>query len=61
MPQSIVPLEISQSCRFEKKTQNDLLLKIRLGKVEVSFFRALTSEQLESLLEKILAYDYKTQ
>lgn len=61
MPQSIVPLEISQSRRFEKKTQNDLLLKIRLGKVEVSFFQALTSEQLESLLEKILAYDYKTQ
>jgi hypothetical protein len=61
MPQSIVPLEISQSRRFEKKRQNDLLLKIRLGKVEVSFFQALTSEQLDYLLEKMLTYDYKTQ
>ncbi|MFH0372444.1 hypothetical protein [Streptococcus sp. A22] len=61
MPQSIVPLGTPQSRRFEKKRQNDLLLKIRLVKVEVSFFQALTPEQLESLLEKILAYDYKTQ
>lgn len=61
MPQSIVPLGTPQSGRFEKKRQNDLLLKIRLGKVEFSLFQALTPEQLDSLLEKILAYDYKTQ
>ncbi|VPZ83710.1 IS66 family element [Streptococcus pneumoniae] len=38
MPQPIVPVEIPQSRRFDSKKRNDILLKIRIGKLEVSFF-----------------------
>ncbi len=32
MSQPIVPLTVPQSRRFEKKSRNDILMKIRLGK-----------------------------
>ncbi len=32
MSQPVVPLTIPQSRRFEKKSRNDILMKIRLGK-----------------------------
>lgn len=32
MSQSIVPLTVPQSHRFEKKSRNDILMKIRFGK-----------------------------
>lgn len=35
MSQPIVPLTIPQSRHFEKKSRNDILMKIRLGKTEV--------------------------
>ncbi|VKC52756.1 putative glutamine transport system permease protein [Streptococcus pneumoniae] len=38
MPQPIVPVEIPQSRPFDSKKRNDILLKIRIGKLEVSFF-----------------------
>lgn len=38
MSQPIVPLTVPQSRRFEKKSRNDILMKIRLGKVEVTFY-----------------------
>ena len=37
MSQPIVPLTIPQSRRVEKKGRNDILMKIRLGKTEVTF------------------------
>lgn len=36
MSQPIVLLEVPQSRRFEKKNRNDILLNVRLGKLELS-------------------------
>ncbi|CJI10443.1 IS66-Spn1 transposase [Streptococcus pneumoniae] len=57
MPQPIVPVEIPQSRRFDSKKRNDILLKIRIGKLEVSFFQSLNIEMIEQLLDKVLLYD----
>lgn len=57
MPQPIVPVEIPQSRRFDSKKRNDILLKIRIGKLEVSFFQSLNLEMVEQLLDKVLLYD----
>ncbi|HFU4464431.1 TPA: hypothetical protein ACGO9X_001737 [Streptococcus suis] len=40
MSQPIVPLTVPQSRRVEKKGRNDILMKIRLGKVEFTFFQS---------------------
>ena len=32
-------------------------MKIRLGKVELTFFQAIHQETLETLLDKVLHYD----
>ncbi|HET0473294.1 TPA: hypothetical protein VQJ46_000999, partial [Streptococcus pneumoniae] len=53
MPQPIVPVEIPQSRRFDSKKRNDILLKIRIGKLEVSFFQSLNLEMVEQLLDKV--------
>ncbi|HET0534021.1 TPA: hypothetical protein ACLX9S_000316 [Streptococcus pneumoniae] len=47
MPQPIVPVEIPQSRPFDSKKRNDILLKIRIGKLEVSFFQSLNLEMVE--------------
>ena len=39
MPQPIVPVEVPQSHRFDSKKRNDLLLTVRIGKLELSFFK----------------------
>ncbi|AER21577.1 hypothetical protein SSUST1_1215 [Streptococcus suis ST1] len=57
----IVPLTVPQSRRFEKKGRSDILMKIRLGKVEVTFFHSINQETLETILDKILFYDHPTQ
>ncbi|CMW69350.1 IS66 family element%2C orf1 [Streptococcus pneumoniae] len=57
MPQPIVPVEIPQYCLFDSKKRNDILLKIRIGKLEVSFFQSLNLEMVEQLLDKVLLYD----
>ncbi|MDG9403711.1 hypothetical protein OLF55_02860 [Streptococcus pneumoniae] len=64
MPQPIVPVEIPQSRPFDSKKRNDILLKIRIGKLkirigklEVSFFQSLNLEMVEQLLDKVLLYD----
>lgn len=57
MPQPIVPVEIPQSRPFDSKKRNDILLKIRIGKLEVSFFQSLNLEMIEQLLDKVLLYD----
>nr|BAM94521.1 putative transposase remnant, IS66 family [Streptococcus suis] len=54
-------MTVPQSRRFEKKGRNDILMKIRLGKVEVTFFHSINQETLETILDKILFYDHPTQ
>ncbi|CIX39694.1 IS66 family element%2C orf1 [Streptococcus pneumoniae] len=56
MPQPIVPVEIPQSRLFDSKKRNDILLKIRIGKLEVSFFQSLnltTSKQCFELTSSV--------
>lgn len=57
MSQLIVPVEVPQSRRSDSKKRNDLLLKIRIGKLELSFFQSLNLEMIEQLLDKMLLYD----
>lgn len=57
MPQPTVLVEIPQSRPFDSKKRNDILLKIRIGKLEVSFFQFLNLEMIEHLLDKVLLYD----
>ncbi|NQK93425.1 hypothetical protein HO913_06995 [Streptococcus suis] len=40
MSQSIVPLTVPQSRSFEKKSRNEILMKIPHGKVLVTFFQS---------------------
>ncbi|HFI0149186.1 TPA: hypothetical protein ACGO16_002093 [Streptococcus suis] len=61
MSQPIVPLTVPQSRHFEKKGRNDILMKIRLGKVEVTFFQSSNHEVMEIILDKVLHYDHPTQ
>lgn len=61
MSQPIVPLTVPQSHRSEKKGRNDILMKIRLGKVEVTFFQSINLEVMETILDKVLHYDHPTQ
>ncbi|GGE38298.1 hypothetical protein GCM10011510_19610 [Streptococcus himalayensis] len=61
MSQPIVPLETPQSRRFDKKNKNEMVLKMRIGKVELSLFQSLHQETLETILDKVLAYEHSTQ
>ncbi|MGX7776998.1 hypothetical protein ACVV62_08030 [Streptococcus pluranimalium] len=61
MSQPIVPLERSQSRRFDKKNKNEMVLKMRIGKVELSLFQSLHQETLEAILDKVLLYGDSTQ
>ena len=61
MSHPIVPLTVPQSQRFEKKSRNDILMNIRLGKVEVTFFPSINQEVLETILDKVLLYDHSTK
>ena len=57
MSQPIVPLTVPKSRRFEKKSRNKILMKIRLEKVELTFFHSINQEVLETILDKVLFYD----
>ncbi|HJD14678.1 MAG TPA: hypothetical protein IAA34_01090 [Candidatus Enterococcus stercoripullorum] len=61
MSHPIVPLTVPQSRRFEKKGRNDILMKISLGKVEVTFFHSINQEILETIFDKVLFYDNPAQ
>ena len=56
MSQPIVPVEVPQSRRFDSKKRNDLLLTVRISKLELSFFQSLNLEMIEKLLDKVLLY-----
>ncbi|RLY01144.1 hypothetical protein EAF07_10185 [Streptococcus hillyeri] len=58
----IVPLgSPHQSRQIEKKCKTNLLLKLRLGKLEISCFYPLSQDQLDFILEKVLTYDRQAQ
>ncbi|AZR98149.1 transposase [Streptococcus suis] len=61
MSQPIVPLTILKSRHFEKRGRNDIMMKIRLGKVELTVFHTINQETLETILDKVLFYDHPTQ
>ena len=61
MSQPIVPLIVPQSRRVEKKSRNDILMKIRLRKVEVSVFESLNHDMLQIILDEVLIHDHPTQ
>ncbi|WP_449457770.1 hypothetical protein [Streptococcus suis] len=61
MSHPIVPLAVPKSHSFEKKGRNDILMKIRLGKVEVTFFQSINHEVMEMILDEVLHYDHSTQ
>ncbi|MCK3974695.1 hypothetical protein HCC28_11070 [Streptococcus suis] len=61
MSQPIVPLTIPKSRRFEKRGRNDIMMKIRLGKTEVTFFQSINPKIMETILDKVLHYDHPTQ
>ena len=44
MSQPIFSLTVPQSRRFEKKSRNHILMKIRLEKVELTFFHSINQE-----------------
>ena len=57
--QPIVPLT-KASRQFEHRNRNDLLLKCRLGKLDLSLYSSLNEKQLELILDRMLAYDHST-
>nr|WP_232524182.1 hypothetical protein [Streptococcus equinus] len=57
MLQPIVFFGLSQSYRFKKRDSKELLMKVRIGKIELSFFQVLNSKMVESILDKVLLYD----
>lgn len=57
MSQPIVPLGTSQSRRFDKISKNEMVLEVRIGKVELSLFQSLHQETLKTILDKVLLYD----
>nr|WP_068990770.1 hypothetical protein [Streptococcus himalayensis] len=46
---------------FPHKSRSDLIMKMRIGKVELSLFQSLHQETLETILDKVLAYEHSTQ
>ena len=61
MSHPIVPLTVPKSRRFNKKSRNEILMKIRLGKTEVTFFQSINPEVMKTILDKVLHYDHPTQ
>ena len=57
MSRPIVPIELPQARPCNKKNKKELLLKVRIGKLELNFFQALNQEMIENLLDKMLLYD----
>ncbi|WP_171300540.1 hypothetical protein, partial [Enterococcus cecorum] len=51
--QPIVPLEMSKNERnhFKQRSKNELLLRCKVGSLELSFFSSLDASQLNEILE----------
>ncbi|MGT2784494.1 hypothetical protein [Streptococcus merionis] len=61
MSQPIVPLKLLQSRSFPKKSRNEMMVKIRVGKLELSLFRSCPQEMIETILDKVLNNDHSTK
>ena len=61
MKQPIVPLEMpkNNTKHFKQRTKNELLLRCKVGTIELSFFSSLDATQRNEILEKMLAYGTK--
>lgn len=59
--QPIVPLEMSKNERnhFKQRSKNELLLRCKVGTIELSFFSSLDVSQRNEILEKVFAYGTK--
>ncbi|MCJ0579199.1 hypothetical protein MMJ51_11840 [Enterococcus cecorum] len=63
MKQPIVPLELPKNDRkhFKQRTKNDLLLRCKVGTIELSFFSSLDATQRNEILERVFAYGTKLE
>ncbi|CAI3512172.1 hypothetical protein [Enterococcus cecorum] len=63
MKQPIAPLAMpktgTQHCK--QRTKNELLLRCKVGTIELSFFSSLDATQRNEILEKVLAYGTKLE
>ena len=59
--QPIVPLEMPKNARnhFKQRSKNELLLRCKVGSLELSFFSSLDVSQRNEILEKVFAYGTK--
>ena len=63
MKQPIVPLEMPKNNRkhFKQRTKNELLLRCKVGSIELSFFLSLDATQRNEILERVFAYGTKVE
>ena len=63
MKQPIVPLEMPKTGtqHFKKRTKNELLLRCKVGAIELSFFSSLDATQRNEILERVFAYGTKLE
>ena len=63
MKQPIVPLEMPKNNRkhFKQRTKNELLLRCKVGSIELSFFSSLDATQRNEILERVFAYGTKVE
>ncbi|CAI3494928.1 hypothetical protein [Enterococcus cecorum] len=63
MKQPIVPLEMPKNNRkyFKQQTKNELLLRCKVGSIELSFFSSLDATQRNEILERVFAYGAKVE
>ena len=61
MKQPIVPLAMPKNERnhFKQRSKNELLLRCKVGSLELSFFSSLDASQRNEILEKVFAYGTK--
>ena len=63
MKQPIVPLEMPKNNRkhFKQRTKNELLLRCKVGSIDLSFFSSLDATQRNEILERVFAYGTKVE
>ena len=61
--QPIVPLEMPKNERnhFKQRSKNELLLRCKVGSLELSFFSSLDASQRNEILEKVFSYGAKLE
>lgn len=61
--QPIVPLEMPKNDRkhFKQRTKNELLLRCKVGSLELRFFSSLDESYRNEILEKVFAYGNKLE